>query len=67
MKKTLPAELRSAINKAAHAAGLKHGEQLKRQLLTDAEAMLSEGKSTAEIAAYLAPHTTTIRKTPHAE
>ena len=65
--KRLPAELKTKINKAAHAAGLEHGEQIKRQLLTDAEAMLTAGKTVPEIAAYLALHATTIRKTPHAE
>ena len=65
--KKLPAELRTKINRTAHAVGLKHGEQIKRQLLTDAESMLTAGKSVAEIVAYLALHATTIRKTPHAE
>jgi len=57
MTKRLPSEIKSAINKTAHAIGLKHGETIRRQLMADAEAMLTAGKSVPEIVAHLADAT----------
>jgi len=54
MKRTLPAELRSAINKQSHRAGLLFAELTRLRLMADAETMLAAGKTVPEIAAYLA-------------
>ncbi len=53
MTKRLPSELRSAINKAAHAAGLAHAEQVKRELMVKAETALAGGKPAAEVMASM--------------
>lgn len=49
----LPSELKTKINRAAHAAGLEYGEQTKRRLLADLEHRLTAGASIAELRDFL--------------
>jgi len=49
----LPSELKTKINKMSHAAGVAHGELVKRRLLAEAERRLTAGESIAEIREYL--------------
>ena len=49
----LPSEIKTKINRFSHAAGIAHGEQVKRRLMTEAAFRLSAGESIAEIREYL--------------
>lgn len=45
----LNSELKSKINKLAHAAGVAHGEQVKLRMIAEAERRLAAGETLAEI------------------
>ncbi len=60
----LPLELRRENNRSAHAAGVAHGEEVKRRLLADAAAALAGGKPAAEIAADLVGVATAAQAEP---
>ena len=49
----LPSELKTKINKIAHAAGLDYGEQAKRRLLAEIENRQTAGASIAELREFL--------------
>lgn len=49
----LPSELKTKINKIAHAAGLDYGEQAKHRLRADIEHRLTAGASIAELREFL--------------
>ena len=43
--KKLPSELKTKINKIAHAAGVAHGEQVRLQLLIEIDRRINAGES----------------------
>lgn len=49
----LPSELKTKINKIAHAAGLDYGEQAKHRLLAEIEKRLTAGANIAELREFL--------------
>lgn len=51
--KKLPSELKTKINKIAHAAGLDYSEQAKRRLLSEIQNRLTAGASIAELREFL--------------
>lgn len=51
--KKLPSELKTKINKIAHAAGLDYGEQAKRRLLAEIEKRLTAGASIVELREFI--------------
>ncbi|MFA7271036.1 MAG: hypothetical protein WC073_17000 [Sterolibacterium sp.] len=52
--KKLPAELKTAINKQSHRAGLVFAELTRLRLMAEAESLLTDGRTVPEIVVHLA-------------